>query len=189
MLNRIWAFAYALALATSPALAHDAAHVAPGPSDTELGVPGDASDVTSTIRVTMMEAADGRMEFDPAMIVTRRGETLRIVLENAGASEHEFILGTPDELAEHAKMMRDMPEMSHEEPNTIRLQPGTSGEMVWKFGESSGIEFACLVPGHYEAGMRGKILVRDTTPIDGANTSSESTRAIAWIKRTRRSRP
>lgn len=188
MLNRLWAFAYALALATSPALAHDAAHAVPGPNDAELGVPGNATDVTSTIRVTMMEAADGRMAFDPAMIVARRGETLRIVLENDGASEHEFVLGTPDELAEHAKMMRDMPEMSHEEPNTIRLQPGASGEMVWKFGESSRIEFACLVPGHYEAGMRGRVLVRETIPADGANTSSESTRAITWTKKTRRGR-
>jgi uncharacterized cupredoxin-like copper-binding protein len=179
MMNRIWAWAFVLALATSPALAHDSLHVVvPAPYEAELGVPGDSANVASTIRVRMLETIDGRMAFDPAVIVARRGETLRIVLENEGASDHEFILGTPSELAEHAAMMREMPDMAHDEPNSLRLQPGASGELIWKFGVSDRIEFACLVPGHYEAGMRGKVLA------DGA-TSSASTRAARWAKRTR----
>ena len=164
MMNRIWAWAFALALATSPALAHDSQHVVvPAPYGAELGVPGDSANVASTIPVRMLETIDGRMAFDPAVIVARRGETVRIVLENQGASEHEFILGTPSELAEHAAMMREMPEMAHEDPNSLRLQPGASGEITWKFGVSDRIELACLVPGHYEAGMRGKVLTAGST--------------------------
>lgn len=189
VLNRIWAWAFALALASSPALAHDDAHVVePAPYEAELGVPGvpgDSANVTSTIWVRMLETRDGRMAFDPAEIVARRGETLRIVLENQGASDHEFILGTPSELAEHAAMMREMPEMAHEDQNSLRLQPGDSGEIIWKFGDSNRIEFACLVPGHYEAGMRGKIMVSGSASVDVGKTSSVISRAAKWAKRTR----
>jgi uncharacterized cupredoxin-like copper-binding protein len=131
MMKRFWALAYALALATSPALAHDNTHKAPRLHDSELGSPGKTSEVTSTIRVRTQETADGDMVFDPALIVARPGETLRLVLENDGASEHEFILGTPEELTEHAAMMREMPDMSHDEPNAMRLQPAGSGEIIW----------------------------------------------------------
>lgn len=168
MMKRFWALAYALALATSPALAHDNTHkVAPSRHDSELGSLGKASEVTSTIRVRMQETADGGMAFYPALIIARPGETLRLMLENDGASEHEFILGTPEELAEHAAMMREMPDMSHDDPNAMRLQPGGSGEIIWKFGASDRIEFACLVPGHYEAGMRGRVIVRTTSAVNG----------------------
>jgi uncharacterized cupredoxin-like copper-binding protein len=186
VLNRIWDWAFILALVTSPALAHDSQHVAvPVPYEAEVGVPGDSDKVTSTIWVRMLETADGRMAFDPAVIIARRGETVRIVLENQGASDHEFILGTPPELAEHAAMMRDMPEMAHEDQNSLRLQPGASDEIIWKFGVSDRIEFACLVPGHYESGMRGKVLVSGSGSVDEGKTSSVVTRAAKWAKRTR----
>jgi uncharacterized cupredoxin-like copper-binding protein len=186
MMHRIWAWAFAVALATSPALAHDSRHVVvPAPYEAELGVPGDPDKVTSTIWVRMLETADGRMAFDPAVIIARRAETVRIVLENQGAYDHEFILGTPSGLAEHAAMMREMPEMAHEDPNSLRLQPGASGEIIWKFGVSDRIEFACLVPGHYEAGMRGKIVVSGSASVDEGKTSSVVTRAAKWAKRTR----
>jgi uncharacterized cupredoxin-like copper-binding protein len=186
MMTRIWAWAFALAVATSPALAHESEHlVVPAPYEAELGVPGNVADVTSTIWVRMLETADGRMAFEPAVIVARRGETVRIVLENQGTSEHEFILGTPSELAEHAAMMRDMPEMAHEDPNSLRLQPGASGEIIWKFGVSDRIEFACLVLGHYEAGMRGKVLVSGSGSVDEGETSSIVTPEAKSARRSR----
>lgn len=186
MMNRIWAWAFAVALATSPALAHDSQHVVvPAPNEAELSVPGDSDKVTSTIWVRMLETADGQMEFDPAVIVARHGETVRIVLVNQGASDHEFILGTPSELAEHAAMMREMPEMAHEDPNSLRLQPGASGEIIWKFDISDRIEFACLVPGHYEAGMHGRILASGSAAVDEGKTSSVVTRRARWTQRTR----
>ena len=186
MLNRVWAWALALAFATSPALAHDNEHVlAPGPYETELGVPGDASDVISTVRVRMLETAEGRMAFDPAVFAARRGETKRIVVENAGASAHEFILGTYRALTEHSTMMRDMPEMRHDDPNALWLQPGASGEIIWKFGVSDRIEFACLVPGHFEAGMRGRVLATVSSPDEDDKTSPQSSHATRWAKRTR----
>jgi uncharacterized cupredoxin-like copper-binding protein len=46
--------------------------------------------------------------------------------------------------------------MMHNDPNSILLEPGKTGELIWKFSNPSKIEFACNVPGHYEAGMVGK---------------------------------
>ncbi|WP_174007765.1 cupredoxin domain-containing protein [Agrobacterium tumefaciens] len=88
------------------------------------------------------------MAFEPPLIVAPHGETMRIMLENRGVSVHEFVLGTLSELAEHAEMTRKMPEMVHEDPNSLRLQPGDSGEIICKFGVSDDIELACLAPGH-----------------------------------------
>jgi uncharacterized cupredoxin-like copper-binding protein len=186
VLNRIWNWAFTFALVTSPALAHDRAHiVVPAPYESEVGVPGFPTNVTSTVWVRMLDTADGDMAFEPPLIVAHRGETVRIILENRGVSGHEFILGTPSELAEHAAMMRKMPEMVHEDPNSLRLRPGASGEIIWKFGVSDHIEFACLVPGHYEVGMRGKVLVSGSASIDERKTSPAVSRTAKWTKRTR----
>lgn len=186
MLNRIWNWAFTFALVTSPALAHDSAHiVVPAPNESEVGVPGRSTDVTSTVWVKMLETADGHMAFEPALIVARPGETVRIVLENEGISDHEFILGTPSELTEHAAMMNGMSEMAHEDPNALRLQPGASGELIWRFGVSDHVKFGCLVPGHYEAGMRGEVLVSGSALIDEGRTSSVEARDARWAKRTR----
>lgn len=186
--DRFWTFLFALALASSPALAHDAEVVmVPGPFDSELGTPGNASDVAATITVAMEEMQDGRMAFMPPVIVTRPGTTLRLVLVNHGGSDHEFVLGTDEELANHAALMRDMPEMAHEEPNALHLKPGVSGEIIWKFGKSDSIGFACLLPGHAEAGMTGKFVLREAEMDDGT-TSSVNMRSVKWALRTRRGR-
>ena len=34
-----------------------------------------------------------------------------------------------------------------------------SSELLWKFTKTGEFYFACLVPGHFEAGMHGKIVV------------------------------
>ena len=115
----------------------------------ELGVPGKASDVTATRIIVMRETPEGHMEFAPSVLEAQPGETLRIVLRNEGQIDHEFLLATPEEISEHAAMMRDFPDMQHDEPNAIRLQPGASGDIIWKFGNSARLEFACLIPGHY----------------------------------------
>ena len=159
MLNRIWTLAFAFALLASPALAHDAAQtVASG--DDQTGVPGQVNDVQRTISVRMLETADGGMVFDPAIIEVDAGETLRLSFKNDGQMQHEFILGTPEELASHAAMVREMPDMAHHDPNTIRLQPGKFGEILWKFGRATEPVFACLIPGHFEAGMHGRVVVK-----------------------------
>jgi len=119
------------------------------------GQPGDPAKVSRTIEVTM----DDSMRFTPDKISVKAGETVRFFVKNAGKIPHEMVIGTLDELKEHAEMMRKMPGMQHTEPNMITLKPGQRGGIVWQFDKPGTVDFACLVPGHLEAGMTGKIAV------------------------------
>lgn len=119
------------------------------------GRPGDAAQVSRVIDMTM----DDTMRFTPDRITVKAGETVRFFLKNTGKVPHEFMIGSMDELREHAEMMRRMPEMKHEEPNSITLAPRQIGGVVWQFERQGTVDFACLVPGHFEAGMVGKVQV------------------------------
>ena len=141
-----WTFVILLSL-TGTALAHEGLH--------EIGEPGEATAAKRTVKVTMSD----NMRFQPSTVVVKRGETVRFVVKNVGETKHEFMLGTIEALKEHAKLMQKFPEMEHEEPNAVTVAPGKTGELVWKFSKAGKVDFACLVPGHYEAGMRGQIAV------------------------------
>ena len=150
----------ALALSGSPALAsgtHDAGHGQAAAM--AAGEPGEPAAASRTIAVAMTEAADGGMAFEPAKVEVRQGETIRFVLTNRGELAHEFVLDSHDEILEHKAMMEKMPDMQHDDPNALRLEPGASGELVWKFSGNGDLEFACLIPGHYELGMKGEVTV------------------------------
>lgn len=118
-----------------------------------LGEPGKAADATRTVEVKMTDA----MRYQPASIAVRKGETIRFLVKNEGKLKHEMVLGTTKELKEHAALMQKFPNMQHADPNMVSLEPGTSGEMVWHFTKAGKFDFACLQPGHMEAGMKGKI--------------------------------
>ena len=120
-----------------------------------LGQPGDPKKVDRTVAITMRDS----MRFDPARIAVRRNETIRFVLTNPGKLKHEMVLGTPAELKEHAALMIRFPQMQHVDPNQVSVEPGTTGELVWKFTKPGTFDFACLQAGHYDAGMRGKVIV------------------------------
>lgn len=119
------------------------------------GRPGDPAKVDRTIQVSM----DDTMRFDPAGMRFTKGETIRFVVRNVGRIRHEMVIGSVAELQAHAEMMRKMPKMQHAEPNMISLAPGESGDLIWQFGTAGSFDFACLIPGHLEAGMAGKIRV------------------------------
>ncbi|MCD0417547.1 cupredoxin family protein [Rubrivivax sp. JA1024] len=125
-------------------------------ADTPYGRPGDATKAQRTVRIVMSDT----MRFDPATITVRRGETVRFVAANGGRIEHEFVLGTTASLKAHAEEMRAMPDMQHADPGAVRVAAGASGEIVWQFTEAGSFEFGCLIPGHFEAGMVGKVVVR-----------------------------
>lgn len=131
---------------------YDAAKV----EDTVFGREGDPAKATRTIRVDMSDA----MRFTPADVTVRRGETVRFVATNKGRVLHEIVLGTADELKRHADLMRKFPGMEHDEPHMAHVKPGKSGEIVWQFTRAGEFRFACLVPGHFEAGMVGKVTVQ-----------------------------
>ena len=119
------------------------------------GVPGEAAQVSRTIEV---QAADN-MRYTPAAITVRRGETVKFVVKNTGKLPHEFVLGNAQSLKEHAEMMRRYPDMEHDDPNMAKVAPCGTGNLIWKFTRAGTVEFACLIPGHYEAGMKGRIRV------------------------------
>lgn len=123
------------------------------------GRPGNAKQPARTVKVIMKE--DGKkMLFEPADITVRKGEQIRFVLENDGSMDHEFMLATVADNQKHAEVMRKYPKMEHDDPNAKRLTPFTNGELVWKFTKAGTFEYACLIPGHREAGMHGTITVK-----------------------------
>jgi uncharacterized cupredoxin-like copper-binding protein len=114
------------------------------------GQPGNPGEVSRTVR---LEARD--IGFNTRQIQMRAGETVKFVVTNKGQLVHEFAIASPQEHEEHRAMMQQMPDMVHEEPNVVSLQPGETRELVWKFGKDADIEFSCNLPGHREQGMKG----------------------------------
>lgn len=118
-----------------------------------FGKPGKRAKVARTIKVGM----DDTMRFSPANIAVKRGETIKFVVKNSGKLKHEIVLGSVKDLKEHAELMRKFPAMEHADPNQVTVAPGKTGVLVWQFTKAGTVDFACLQPGHYEAGMAGKV--------------------------------
>lgn len=125
-----------------------------------IGKPGVATEASRAVTITMMERDDGGMVFEPASLVVSEGETLKLKFVNKGELDHEFVMDVHDGIMEHKELMERFPEMEHDDPNSIRLAPGATGEIVWTFAKAGDFGFACLIPGHYDSGMKGDIRVR-----------------------------
>ena len=152
--------AIVLASASNFAMAHgDAAHANKEmPMKMEQkpwGIGGTAKAVTRTISVSMTDT----MRFSPEKIDVKQGDTLKFVLKNDGKVMHEFVIGTKNDLDEHAALMMKFPNMEHDEPYMEHVAPGKTGTIVWTFNQAGTFDFACLIAGHYQAGMVGKINV------------------------------
>lgn len=148
-------------LGASPAFAHSPeAHAKKaGPVVKEQkawGIAGDAKAVKRTIAIRMGD----NMRFTPERIEVNQGDTIRITLTNTGQMMHELVIGTQEELAEHAVLMKKFPNMEHDEPYMAHVAPGKTGEIIWTFNRPGDFDSACLLPGHFEAGMVGKIVVK-----------------------------
>ena len=74
-------------------------------------------------------------------------------------TRHEFSLGTIAELEEHYELMKKFPDMVHDEPSKVTVDPGKQGEVIWRFTQAGTVHFACLMPGPYSAGMKGSVAV------------------------------
>ena len=147
--------------------AHDGGHAMPGmekgmagmqksaATESSIGKAGDASKISRTIEVSM----DDTMRFTPSKIAVKEGETIRFFVKNGGKVAHEMVIGSMEDMKSHAAMMQKMPDMKHAEPNMVTLQPGQRGGIVWEFSKAGAVDFACLIPGHMEAGMVGKVSV------------------------------
>jgi uncharacterized cupredoxin-like copper-binding protein len=147
-------------VSTASAFAHgDAAHTpgsASAPKEQKpWGVAGDVKSATRTVTLSMSD----NMRFSPDKLSFRQGETVRFVIRNQGKLLHELVIGTKPELDAHAAMMVKFPGMEHDEPSTAHVPAGKSGGLVWTFNRAGEFDFACLIAGHYQAGMVGKITV------------------------------
>ncbi len=120
-----------------------------------LGKPGDATKVSRTVAISMSDS----MRFNPASVSAKKGETIRFVLKNDGKLKHEMVLGSIAELKEHAALMAKFPQMEHADPNQASVEPGKTGELIWQFTKAGTFDFACLQAGHYDAGMKGQVVV------------------------------
>ena len=134
---------------------HHAQTAAPA-EQKDWGIAGDLKKATRTIEIRMTD----NMRFAPKAIQVKLGETVRLVAVNAGKVLHEIVIGTPQELKAHAEMMKKHPGMEHDEPYMAHVDPGQKGSIVWTFNRAGSFEFACLIPGHFEAGMIGRITVK-----------------------------
>lgn len=123
------------------------------------GQPGDPTQPARTVKVTMFERGK-KMLFEPQVVNVKRNEQIRFVLVNDDHNNHEFILATPAENRKHAAEMKKNPHMEHAEPNAATLSPYETKEIVWKFTKPGEFQYVCLIPGHYEAGMVGKVIVK-----------------------------
>lgn len=154
-----WLLALGLLVAGGHALAHGPRpHHSAAPLKKEqqvFGIAGDAAKVSRTVTVTM----DDDMRFKPDHLQVREGETLRLRIRNQGQLMHELVIGTPEELDAHAKLMEKFPEMEHEEAHMSHVPPSGSGDIIWRFNRAGQFDFACLIAGHFQAGMRGRITV------------------------------
>ncbi|WET12260.1 cupredoxin domain-containing protein [Pseudomonas sp. D3] len=143
-----------------------------------FGQPASADKATRTVEVVLQD-----MSFSPKSLDVKAGETVRFVLVNKGQLLHEFNLGDAAMHAEHQKQMMQMQSsgmlnatgmgkmdhgamdhgamasMKHDDPNSVLVEPGKTAELTWTFTKASGLEFACNIPGHYQAGMVGKLNV------------------------------
>lgn len=146
-----------------------------------FGQPAAVSQATRSIEIVM-----GDMNFDPKTIQVKAGETVRFVLVNKGQLLHEFNLGDAAMHASHQQEMLQMQQsgmltptgikemshdmagmdhaamghgMKHDDPNSVLVEPGKSAELTWTFSKATALEFACNIPGHYQAGMVGNLTV------------------------------
>ncbi|CAO3876480.1 MULTISPECIES: cupredoxin domain-containing protein [Achromobacter] len=135
---------------------HSEGHSGGHDTATAIGKPGASAKVSRTILVDMADS----MRFTPSVVEVKAGETVRFEVTNSGMIRHEMVLGTQADLDAHYQMMLEEPSMRHVEPNSISLPAGKTGEIVWQFEKPGRVEFACLEPGHYPAGMKGAVSVK-----------------------------
>jgi uncharacterized cupredoxin-like copper-binding protein len=157
---RYFPFVAALVLASNGAVLANGKHGkshggVPASEEYTFGRAGDPKKVTRTVRIDMSD----KMRFTPASVKVKQGETVKFLVRNGGKVMHEMVIGTLPELKEHAEVMKKHPTMEHDEPSGTHVAPGRTGTIVWQFTKPGVFYFGCLVPGHFEAGMIGKLEV------------------------------
>ena len=115
----------------------------------------------SRIKVSMRDTM--RFVFKPEISSLRHGETIEFIVTNDGTIPHEFSIGNAEDQVKHAEMMRKMPDMDHQDPNTVSPPPGETARLSWRFLGKDTVVFACNFPGHFEAGMKHLLPITAST--------------------------
>lgn len=148
--------AFGLLLATGSAMA-DAGH---SNDERVYGEPGDINDgSTRVVDLAVIENENG-LFFEPEVLNIGVGEQVQFKFTNKGDFEHELVIGTVEENLAHKLEMEKNPDMEHDDPNMVRLQPNQSGEVIWRFTKAGTFDYSCLLPGHRDSGMFGTIIVQ-----------------------------
>ena len=121
-----------------------------------FGIAGNPKNITRTVKMDMSD----EMRFFPSTLTVKRGETVRFTVGNKGTTMHEMVIGTMAELKAHAELMKKFPDMEHDAPYMAHVKPGTTQEIVWQFNRAGEFNYACLIAGHFEAGMVGRVIVK-----------------------------
>ena len=142
-----------------------------------IGEKGNPNDVDRIIYIEMYDNY-----YEPNLIKIQKGETIKFVVQNLGEMVHEYNIATKEmhikhqpemqKLVEHGILLVDKIDMekmkkmskmdhslSHSHSNSVIVEPKKTGEIIWKFSKNASLEIACNVPGHYETGMVGKIIL------------------------------
>ena len=153
-LNQIIA---ALSMVLVSSFANASGEHAGGHGDADsIGQPGKTENISRTVTITMLDS----MRYNPASVSVKQGETIKFIVKNSGKIKHEMVLGTAKELKKHYELMKKTPDMEHADENMVTVLPGKSGEIIWQFTKAGKTDFACLIPGHYDAGMKGTVKVQ-----------------------------
>ena len=152
--SRLTAATVALLLGAAifAAAAHEGEHFS-------AGVPGNPKKRARIVTVIMNDS-EGAMKFVPERVDVKKGEQVRFVIQNKGELKHEFTLASVADNDKHAELMKKYPDMEHDDPNAKSVDPGKTAEILWRFSKTGEFEFACLIPGHREAGMHGFVHVK-----------------------------
>lgn len=146
----------------------------------DIGTAGDKAKSKRSVTITMRETEDGQMLFEPKKLHFREGETVTLNFVNKGETDHEFVMDTKANVDAHKIEMEKNPDMEHADDNSLRLKPGEKGRIVWTFSKSGDFTFACLIPGHYDAGMHGPLKVNSTKQVkkETGKTGATETTAV-----------
>ena len=128
----------------------DEAHSHNSPTKSSIGQAAEPANATKTVNVELLDIM--KFAFSPALDIAA-GDIVRFVVANTGQVRHEFSIGNKEEQKAHSQMMKNMPDMVHEDGNTITVEPGETKEITWHFMGKDTVVFACNIPGHFEAGM------------------------------------
>jgi uncharacterized cupredoxin-like copper-binding protein len=112
------------------------------------GSPGFVAGTTAAPRIVRI-VASGAVHFYPDVVTVKQGETITFEVTSMGMLSHEFMVGPAADVAADTAGTPEVADISMMQTKSL----------TYTFTGSGPFAFACHAPGHYEAGMRGTIVI------------------------------